>query len=306
MKIVLSFFLLLIILAPCEAQKVKPALNLVKGNTYYTVSTVTSSVVQSYNGQDVTIAVDMNVKTAYKVIDVKDTIYNMQVSYASIAMKIASPNGTVEMNSDKKDNNDVSSNFLAAMTNKPFAVTITKSGHVLEVKNIENIINSIFTSLPQVDETQKAQLKAQFMQSFGESAFKGNVEQTLAIYPSVKVSKGNSWVINTTLRSVMAANISTTYQLQDITGDYYQIHGDAKITTANSDNVSQINGMPVKYDLSGTLTTDIKADKKTGWVIEEKLKQDVSGNINIQDNPKIPGGMKVPMKIHSDISTTGN
>ena len=304
MKILLSFLLSIIILAPCEAQKVKPVLNLVKGNTYYTVSTVTSSILQSYNGQDVNVAVDMTSKTAYNITDVKDTIYTMQVSYANITMKIVSPNGTVEMNSDKKDNADLSSSFLSAMINKPFSVTITKSGRVLEVKNIETIINSIFTSMPQIDETQKAQLKAQFMQSFGESAFKGNLEQTLAIYPSIKVSKGDSWVINTTLQSVMAANISTTYQLQDVTDAYYQIHGDAKITTASDGKVSQINGMPVKYDLNGTLTSDIKADRKTGWVIEEKLKQDVSGTIDIQDNPKIPGGMKVPMKIHSDITTT--
>jgi len=206
MKILLSFLLSIIILAPCKAQKVKPVLNLVKGNTYYTVSTITSSVEQSYNGQDVNIAVDMSAKTAFNVTDVKDTIYTMQVSYASIAMKIVSPNGTVEMNSDKKDNTDLSSSFLSAMINKPFSVTITKSGRVLEVKNIEAIINSIFTSMPQIDETQKAQLKGQFMQSFGESAFKGNLEQTLAIYPSIKVSKGDSWVINTTLQSVMAAN----------------------------------------------------------------------------------------------------
>ena len=304
MKILLSCLLSIIILAPCEAQKVKPALNLVKGNTYYTVSTVTSSILQSYNGQDVTVAVDMTSKTAYTITDVKDTVYTMQVSYANITMKIVSPNGTVEMNSDKKDNTDLSSSFLSAMINKPFSVTITKSGRVLEVKNIEGIITSIFTSMPQIDETQKTQLKAQFMQSFGESAFKGNLEQTLAIYPSVKVSKGDTWVINTLLQSVMSANISTTYQLQDVTDTYYQIHGDAKIITANDGKISQINGMPAKYDLNGTLTSDIKADKKTGWVIEEKLKQDVSGTIDIQDNPNIPGGMKVPMKIHSDITTT--
>ena len=304
MKILLSFLLSIIILAPCEAQKVKPALNLVKGNTYYTVSTVTSSVKQSYNGQDVTIAIDMTAKTAFNIVDIKDTIYTMQVSYTGIAMKIVSPNGTVQMNSDKKDNADLSSTFLSAMINKPFSVTISKSGKVLEVKNIENIINSIFVTLPQMDDTQKAQLKAQFMQSFGETAFKGNLEQTLAIYPSIKVAKGDSWIINTVMHSVMSANIATTYQLQEVTDTYYQIHGDAKITTAGNGEVSQINGMPVKYNLSGTLVSDIKADKKTGWVIEEKLKQDVSGTIDIQDNPKIPGGMKVPMKIHSDISTT--
>ncbi|MFI5159275.1 MAG: DUF6263 family protein [Sphingobacteriales bacterium] len=304
MKILLSLLLSIIILAPCEAQKLKPVLNLVKGNTYYTASTVTSSIVQNYNGQDITIAVDMTAKTAYNITDVKDSIYTMQVSYSNIAMKIVSPNGTVDMNSDKKDNADVPSRFLSAMINKPFSVTITRSGRVLEVKNIEAIINSVFTSMPQMDEAKKAQMKAQFMQSFGENAFKGNLEQTLAIYPSVKVSKGANWVINTTLQSVMAANITTTYQLQDVTDTYYQIHGDAKITTANDGKVSQINGMPVKYNLSGTLTSDIKADKKTGWVIEEKLKQDVSGTIDIQDNPQIPGGMKVPMKIHSDITTT--
>jgi len=306
MKTLLSFLLTVIILAPCEAQKVKPALNLVKGNTYYTVSTVTSAVEQTYNGQDITVAIDMTAKTAYNVTDVKDTVYNMQVSYSSIAMKIASPNGSMEMNSDKKDNGDISSTFLAAMINKPFSVTITRSGRVLEVKNIENIINAIFSNLPQVDETQKAQLKAQFMQSFGETAFKGNLEQVLAIYPSIKVAKGNSWRINTSMQSVMSANIVTIYQLQDITDTYYQIHGDAKITTASNGAVSQINGMPVKYDLGGTLITDIKVDKKTGWVVQEKLIQDVSGNIDIQDNPTMPGGAKVPMKIHSDINTMGN
>ncbi|WP_461451485.1 DUF6263 family protein [Mucilaginibacter sp.] len=304
MKTLLSSLFLLLILSNCQAQKYKPALNLVKGNTYFTNSTVTSSITQTYNGQDVNIAIDMAAKTAFNVTDVMDTIYHMQVSYVSIGLKVVSPAGTVEMNSDNKDPKDMSSTFLAGMINKPFSVTVTRTGHVLEVKNIENIINAIFANLPQVDETQKAQMKAQFMQSFGETAFKGNLEQTLAIYPSVKVAKNDSWVIKTSMQSVMSANLVSTYQLQDVTDTYYQIHGDSKVSTAITSTPAQINGMPVKYDLSGTIVTDIKADKKTGWVIEEKLKQDIGGNLDILDNPKIPGGMKMPMKIHSDINTT--
>jgi len=303
MKTLLSSLFLLLILSNCQAQKYKPALNLVKGNTYYTNSTVTSAITQTYNGQDVNIAIDMAAKTAFNVTDVKDSIYNMQVSYQSISLKVVSPNGTVEMNSDSKDTKDISSTFLAGMVNKPFSVTVTKTGRVLEVKNIENIINAIFSNLPQVDEAQKAQMKAQFMQSFGETAFKGNLEQTLAIYPSIKVAKNDSWIIKTSMQSVMSANLVSTYQLQDVTDAYYQIHGDAKVTSAVTTTPAQINGMPVKYDLSGTIITDIKADKKTGWVIEEKLRQDIGGNVNILDNPKVPGGMQLPMKVHSDINT---
>jgi hypothetical protein len=303
MKTLLSSLFLLLIISTSQAQKVKPALNLVKGNTYYTNSTVSSAITQSYNGQDVTIAVDMTAKTAYKVTDVKDTVYNMEVSYVSISLKVVSPNGTVEMSSDNKDTKDVSSSFLVGMVNKPFSVTITKAGRVLEVKNIQNIINAIVAGLPQMDDTQKAQMNDQFMQSFGETAFKGNLEEVLAIYPSVKVAKNDVWVIKTSMQSVMTANLVSTYQLQDITDAYYQIHGDAKVTTAMTGSSAQINGMPVKYDLGGTITTDIKADRKTGWVIEEKLKQDISGNVDILDNPKAPGGMQVPMKVHSDVNT---
>jgi len=101
----------------------------------------------------------------------------------------------------------------------------------------------------------------------------------------------------------MSINLLTTYQLQDITDAYYQIHGDAKVSSMNTGSAAQINGMPVKYNLGGSITTDIKVDRKTGWVIDEKLKQDISGTIDIQDNPKLPGGMKVPMKVHSDVNT---
>jgi len=303
MKTLLSSLFLLLILSNCQAQKVKPALNLVKGSTYYTNSTVSSAITQTLNGQDVNIAIDMASKIAYKVIDVKDTIYNMEVSYTSIHLKVVSPNGTVEMNSDNKDSKDLSSSFLVGMVNKPFSVTVTKTGHVLEVKNIENIVNAIFAGLPQMDASQKAQMKEQFTQTFGETAFKGNLEETLAIYPSAKVAKNDIWSIGTSMQSVMSINLLTTYQLQDITDAYYQIHGDAKVSSMNTGSAAQINGMPVKYNLGGSITTDIKVDRKTGWVIDEKLKQDISGTIDIQDNPKLPGGMKVPMKVHSDVNT---
>jgi hypothetical protein len=303
MKTFLSTFLLSVIALTAFAQKVKPALNLAKGETYYTVTVSNSTISQTFNGQDVNYTIGMSGKTAFKVIDIVDTVYNMEVSYKSIGMKMQTPQATMDFNSDAKDPQDLPSKLLAALRDKPFLVSISKNGRVLSVKNIDKIMTSVFDGITSVDSTQKAQVKTQFTQSFGEAAFKGNLEQTLAIYPGKKVAKNDTWVIHVQLESTMSANITTTYQLLDITDAGYVIHGDGKLATL-SDKVSKINGMEATYALTGTMKSDINVDKKTGWVTQAKLKQDMSGNFNIKDNPQVPGGMTVPMTVHSDVTTT--
>jgi uncharacterized protein YidB (DUF937 family) len=303
MKTILNILLLMVIIIPCRAQKVKPALNLAQGETYYTISIVNSTISQTISGQAMTYTVGMSAKTAFKVIAIKDTTYDMEVAYKSIGMKMVSPQGTLDFSSGKADAADVPSKILTAMIDQPFLVTLSKSGKVLSVQNIEKIMNFVFGGMTTIDSAQKAQLKGQLMQSFGEESFKNNLEQTLAIYPSVKVSKNDKWVINNQVQSVMAADIQSTYQLQDITDTYYLIHGDSKINTLK-DKESQVNGMPVTYNLNGTIVSDIKADKKTGWVMEAKLKQDISGSFTIKPNERVPGGMIIPMTLHSDIITT--
>lgn len=305
MKTFLSILLLMVILVPCQAQKVKPALNLVKGDTYNTLSAVSSTVDQTFNGSVMSYTIKSSAKTAFKVVDVKDTVYNMEVSYISIGMDVQSPNGELGFSSDKKDAQDIPSQLLAAMVNKPFLVTLSKSGKVLSVQNIGKIMTTVFSNM-KLDSAQAQQLKTQFMQSFGEQAFKGTLEQELAIYPNVKVAKTDKWVVNTKLLSIMEANIQTVYTLQDITDAYYLIHGDAKITTIDKDKVSRINDMPVKYNLNGTLLSDIKADKNTGWIIQAILVQDMAGDLKILDNPAFPGGTTMPMKVHSQTTTTDN
>jgi hypothetical protein len=303
MKTFLTTFLLTVLVIAANAQKVKPALDLAKGETYYNITVTNSTISQTLNGQEVTYNVTMSGKTAFKVIDITDTVYNMEVIYKSIGMKMQSPQATMDFNSDTPNPQDVPSRLLAALRDKPFLVSISKNGRVLSVQNIDKIMTSVFDGMTSVDSTQKMQLKAQFTQSFGEAAFKGNLEQTLAIYPGKKVAKNDTWVINTKLESTMSANISTTYQLMDITDAVYVIHGEGKLATL-SDKISKINGMEATYALTGTMKSDFKIDKKTGWVTEAKLKEDMSGNFNIKDNPQVPGGITVPMTVHSDITTT--
>jgi len=299
LKTVLGIFLLATAaVAPCSAQKVKPALKLVKGNTYYNVSNITTTINQTINNNAVSYNVGMSVTMANKVLDKKDSVYNLEVSYQHIDMKMQMAAGnSTEYNSDKPGPQDPFSQILGAILNKPFYVSISTSGKVLSVTGINDVLDAIFKSVNLSDTSQVKQLRAQFSQSFGEKAFKGNLTQTYSIYPTILVAKGDKWQMNSRIESVMTADVQTVYQLQDITPTSYLVHGDGKLASVNTAN-AQVNGMPVKYNLAGSIISDIILDKATGWITQDTQKENVTGDFEILDNPSVPGGMTIPMTIN--------
>jgi hypothetical protein len=132
-------------------------------------------------------------------------------------------------------------------------------------------------------------------QAYGEAAFKGNIEMVTAIYPKTKVSKGDEWEISTKMESGMSGNINSTYKLSESTKEYYVIDGQSKITTEDKDAYVEMNGVALKYDIAGTMTSMIKIDKLTGWIIEANINQVIQGDTYIKENPEMPNGMKIPM-----------
>jgi hypothetical protein len=114
------------------------------------------------------------------------------------------------------------------------------------------------------------------------------------------VLKGDRWVIKTKLESGMTADVKTTYELKEINEDFCLITGVSKIETANRDVYFITNGMPSKYDLTGTMISDFKIYRKSGWIIKSKISQNIGGTIQIKDNPQLPGGMRIPMTMNNE------
>ncbi|MEZ2334059.1 DUF6263 family protein [Mucilaginibacter sp. RCC_168] len=304
MKYLFSLLFIASISLSSQAQKLKLALHLVKGNTYNMVTHTTSAIKQTINGQENNIEITITGSTSFKVLNGNDSLYYMEVNYKSLGLKMQLPNGPVSYDSQKKDPNDFMSGILAGLVNKPFTATFTKSGRVKSVENVENMISSVLDSFPQVQGPQKDQIKNQFLQSFGAKAIKGSIELATAVFPETPVSKNDKWTINTSLESAMSAKTSTVYQLTDISPTSYVIHGEGTLATDASADFKQVSNMPMKYNMTGTMTADIKADKVTGWISESKSKQVISGTVDIKDNPKVPGGVSFPMSVVNESVTT--
>ena len=304
MKKILYFVFALVILTSCQTQKVKLELNLTKGEVYFQKMTSNVSILQTINGQQVNMNMSISGNMSYKVIDIQNSIYQMEIKYESLSMKMNLPNGVMEFNSEKNDEKDVFSTILGYMKNKPFIAKMTKTGKVIEVKNVELLFLGMFDKFPQLNDAQKQQIQSQVMQTYGDKALKGNLEMSSAIFSDSPVSKGDKWKIKTKLESGMEADMESTYELKETNDVFSLISGTSKIETANKDAYIQSNGMPLKYNMSGTMSSEIKVNRKSGWVIESKINQIIKGTAEVKDNPKIPGGMIIPMTMSNEMTIT--
>jgi hypothetical protein len=284
------------------AQKHEIGFNLQVGETYYHIMQSESTVQEQINGQENTIAMSITGKTAFTVTGVKDSAYEMSVNYLQLSLSIKSPQGERSFSSEKNDSADIVSAILAFIKNKSFLITMTKEGRIIQVKNLDTVFDDILDNNTKLVTAQRQQIKAQLMQAFGEKSFKSNFEMVTAIYPHTAVKTGDTWTVENQLETVMEGSLRTTYQYTEAADNYNMITGNGKMETADKDAYIQVNGMPVKYNLSGTINSTIKVDNKTGWIIESKIGQNISGSAEIKDNPNLPGGLTIPMVFESKMT----
>ena len=304
MKKIFNFIILSIIITNCQAQQTNLALNLEKGNVYKQITDSKMTIIQDFGGQKMNIEMLLKGGMSYLVKEINKDEYIMEVKYDSLSMSMQLPQGKMKFSSEEKNEQNIFSSLLAEMKKIPFEITMTKTGKVIEVKNIDSMFDSMFKKFSDIPETQLAQIKAQLKNAYGEKAFKGNIEMITAIYPNHPVRKGESWEINTKLESGMSGNINSIYNLTEKSSDYYIIVGKSSITTEDKDAYVQTNGMPTKYDMKGKMSSNIKVDKKSGWIIEAKINQNIEGTVYIKNNPEMEEGMKIPMVMNNKMIFT--
>lgn len=69
----------------------------------------------------------------------------------------------------------------------------------------------------------------------------------------------------------MNASVDTKYQLTDINSNYVLINGNSNIETTDDEKYVEMAGMQLRYDIKGSVTSEIKIDKASGWIIEAKI-----------------------------------
>ena len=301
MRTIFTLIIASIILTSCQSQSTDLSLRLEKGKEYKQITNSKATIIQEVNRQKMNMVMTIAGTMTFFVKDISANGYSMDTKFETLNMSKKMPKGKMNFRSEKNDPNDIFSAILGAMKGKTFEVVMSKTGKITEVKNVEALWGIAINQFEQLPEMQKEQIKAQIMKAYGAEALKGNIEMVTAIYPDKPVNKGDKWTINTKLESGMSAKMTTDYEFTDLTSDYALIKGNSNIETADKDAYIESNGMPMKYDLTGSMISEIKVDKNTGWIIEAKINQEIKGDVYIKENPQVPNGMKIPMTMINEM-----
>lgn len=306
MKTIFTLILTVFVLTSCQTQNSDLSLKLEKGKEYKQITNSKATIIQEVNGQKMNMVMTLKGTMTFLVKDITENGYNMDAKFEELSMSMQMPQGLMEFSSEKNDANDIFSTILGAMKDKAFGITMSKTGKITDVKNVEALWSTAINTFDQLPEMQKEQIKAQIMKAYGGEALKGNIEMVTAIYPDSPANRGDKWTINTKLESGMSANMTTDYEFAELTSEYALIKGKSTIVTADKDAYIESNGMPMKYDLTGSMDSEIKVDKNTGWIIEATINQKIEGDTYIKENPQLPNGMKIPMTMINDMVITNN
>jgi len=295
--------LLLIASLSSYGQKSSLVLNLKKDSTYYLNQNSNLSITQEIPGHTQVINTYISALVSHKVIAIRDTVFELEVQYESFGIKM-DMSGTTIMSVDtkNKDSQDIMNKVMRGMLHKTITITISKKGKIMDVKNIDSFYADMFVGFPELTEAQKTQIKAQVEKSFGEKAFRNNFQDAFAVLPDAAVGVNDTWVSDTNIETIAVAKIKTTYVLKSVDDRAFNVHGDAAVSSAGIADFIVSNGLPMRYNnVNGTYTVEIKLDKATGWITESKISKHIKGDLEIKDNPKIPGGITFPMSIDGDI-----
>ncbi|MGI6572602.1 MAG: DUF6263 family protein [Fermentimonas sp.] len=304
MRTIFTLIIAFILFTPCKSQSTDLSLKLEKGKEYKHVTQSKVTLVQEMSGQKIDVVTTIGGTLTFFVKDVNENGYIMDATYETLGMSMKMPQGTMSFNSESKDPNDIFSTILGAMKSKPFEVIMSKTGKVKEVKDIENLWETAINQFEILTDAQKEQIKAQLTKSYGAYAQKGNIESVTAIYPDKPVRKGDKWTIQTRLESGILAQVSTDYEFVDLTPGYALIKGHSTIKTDDKDAHVELEGAPMKYDLTGTMESEIKVDTQSGWIIEAKINQKVKGETIIKATPEQPNGMVIPTSMITEAVIT--
>lgn len=299
MKSISAIIFSIFFIVSCNNHEIDLSLNLKKGDTYIQKLKIESVVGQDLGSEKLNMEMSTESTLSYTVNAIVDDYYDLDVSYTDLTISMVMPQGKLVFRSKRPLEGDHFSMLLEEMCNKPFKVKLSKSGKVMQVSEIDNIFKSESNQFKDLPMQQLLQIKSQLKKAFGTESFIGNLELSTVIYPDKDIDVGGVWEKNTEIQSIMLVNVQSTYTLTKENQDSYIIKGESNIETKDKDAVVLTDGMPLKYDLSGKMNSELTLDKTTGWVNEAKITQSLKGNAFIPKNPRMPNGMKIPMTIET-------
>lgn len=254
--------------------------------------------------QDMTIKVpamgDMTTHTEQKIGAVLTLVEEVEKGYL---METRLTRFTVNTSAQGQSQNfdsegeDVVSQAIKTITEKPFRLVISRQGEVVEMLPLDT---AFFTRADETLATQYAKRKrettmTQLKALFSESTLKNVAQAGLTKFPDKDLKVPSVWTDDTP-SDELGAIITTQYRVDNYADNMVTLM--AKMVLMSNPNAKKPEGPQRMENIAGGGEATNIVDAVSGWVIETKGKQNVSGQLVIEQ-----GGQSQSLDLTMVIST---
>lgn len=254
--------------------------------------------------QDMTIKVpamgDMTTHTEQKIGAILTLVEEVEKGYL---METRLTRFTVNTSAQGQSQNfdsegeDVVSQAIKTITEKPFRLVISRQGEVVEMLPLDT---AFFTRADETLATQYAKRKrettmTQLKALFSESTLKNVAQAGLTKFPDKDLKVPSIWTEDTP-SDELGAIITTQYRVDNYADNKVTLM--AKMVLMSNPNAKKPEGPQRMENIAGGGEATNIVDAVSGWVIETKGNQNVSGQLVIEQ-----GGQSQSLDLTMVIST---
>ncbi len=290
-------------------EKVLLRLNLEEGKTYSITTTTNQDISQTIMGMDQSIKQGMGFTYDLRVLERNwNGDHKVDMTFSKVKYSNESSMGSSNYDSeDPSSEPDQQSRAYAAMLDQTLGMTMNSRGKVQEVTGVEGFIDHMadFFGLNEGAETDE--FKQALSEEFGPDQLSEQFGGISIEFPEEEIGVGSSWVDVQSTTTSFPLTISTTYTVTSINNSKVFLDVESDVNAESSDEeVQEVNGMEMKYDIAGKQNGTMTIDLNTGLTIESSITQDFSGTVEMLPNVQLPDGMTWPITLESEISVKLN
>lgn len=302
-KLVAAFctVVMLFVVSGCN-QALDLGLKVQKGDKYNTHMVNNQETLANFNNQEIKTNQIMDMNLSLEVKDI-DQDKNVTIYYKYDSMKISSESASqkIEYDSEQDDENNPLSLVYGGIIGKGFTVKLDKKGQVLEIKGIDELLDSMVATIPG-DSEQKQAFKKSLAQTFGDDAIKAMLEQSMNYYPKQSVKTGDTWENKMDINVLFPITITNKWKLLGEKDGLLNIDVQATIKADSKNESVDFMGVKANVNLAGDCKGTINVNKANGITGNGKLVQNMSGEMELLASKSVPESFKMPMKITSNIT----
>jgi hypothetical protein len=302
MKTYLSIALTAIAILGCKSEPEKITIKLNKGQVYAQSMFLKSTNEQTIKGTKTNSTTLTKSENKFEVVDVKDTVYTLKVTFGKISTKLVKDGDTID--NSKAGSGNPTAEILPKITGKSYTMLMSNTGRILQTKGLEAAFDDLFKDMPVAADAIKVLMRKSIVSAYGDSAIRKSAELSSALYPAKAVKEGDTWTVeNSGGNNIMSPKVKGVYTLDKVTSSEYLISNKSTIEVKNSPTPVEMNNFSMKFEVSGTMTSNSKVDRKTGMILEMKAIQNISGIVMLKTT-SLPDEIVMPIKASNEITMT--